>query len=316
MTGIETMNGLEFLIDLNKKKSAEFIRDHEKRMQYRREHPTEIGVMKCMDGRVHFQAVTGMPAGVIQSWRNIGGKFDIRTWVRLQESLKKFWRCARKKNDRPLLWMVTDHFSRSNPHLGCKGHGYDMDKALASSRALKSQFDYVFGEDRGVFTIHVTMETDHDLLIFRGDGDDTLDLGNMAVASERDMLCSLWEIYPLMPEQIRKDLCHLAMLNLAHVGRVKESRKQQQAVDHNEWLLAVGQGYDWLHVPNTALIVGPFDPDFETAVEKAAGILLDNMKRGRFAVWVRGCSSWKTLRYVQGTDLDGSCASGNRGEDS
>jgi hypothetical protein len=46
-------------------------------------------------------------------------------------------------------------------------------------------------------------------------------------------------------------------------------------------VIAVGRGFDWLHLPNTALIIGPYDHKWPDAVETAGHIVLDNILSGR-----------------------------------
>ena len=38
---------------------------------------------------------------------------------------------------------------------------------------------------------------------------------------------------------------------------------------------------DWLHMPNLALIIGPYSPDLAEPIRKAAGIIEANMKNYR-----------------------------------
>jgi len=41
------------------------------------------------------------------------------------------------------------------------------------------------------------------------------------------------------------------------------------------------RGFDFLHTPNQALIIGPYSPDLADPLRKAAAIIEDNMKAGR-----------------------------------
>ncbi|MEK6595954.1 MAG: hypothetical protein AABZ18_05495, partial [Pseudomonadota bacterium] len=54
-----------------------------------------------------------------------------------------------------------------------------------------------------------------------------------------------------------------------------------EEAEHKEWVLGVGRGFDWLHVINTAFIVGPFDPNLSVAIETAARLLKNNIDEGR-----------------------------------
>lgn len=48
-----------------------------------------------------------------------------------------------------------------------------------------------------------------------------------------------------------------------------------------EQILGVGRGFDWLHLHNKALLIGPFSYDLKDPIAKAAGILLDNITAKR-----------------------------------
>ena len=62
-----------------------------------------------------------------------------------------------------------------------------------------------------------------------------------------------------------------------------EGKKQKQEAElvHGEWVLAVGKGFDWLHTPNMALIVGPYDPNIGAPIKTAAGIIKSKWESGR-----------------------------------
>ena len=46
-------------------------------------------------------------------------------------------------------------------------------------------------------------------------------------------------------------------------------------------MICVGRGFDWLHLPNVALIIGPYSPDLADPIRQAAGIIQANMRAGR-----------------------------------
>ena len=43
----------------------------------------------------------------------------------------------------------------------------------------------------------------------------------------------------------------------------------------------MGRGFDFLHTPNLALIIGPYSPDLADPLRRAAAIIEGNMKAGR-----------------------------------
>ncbi len=46
-------------------------------------------------------------------------------------------------------------------------------------------------------------------------------------------------------------------------------------------MIGIGRGFDWLHAPNLALIIGPYSPDLADPIRNAAGIIEANMQYGR-----------------------------------
>ncbi len=46
-------------------------------------------------------------------------------------------------------------------------------------------------------------------------------------------------------------------------------------------MICLGRGFDFLHTPNLALIIGPYSPDLADPIRKAAGIIEANMAAGR-----------------------------------
>jgi len=52
-------------------------------------------------------------------------------------------------------------------------------------------------------------------------------------------------------------------------------------VEHRDWMICLGRGFDFLHTPNIALIIGPYRPDLADLLRKAAGIIQNSMKTRR-----------------------------------
>ncbi|MDP3724870.1 MAG: hypothetical protein Q8R20_00175 [Nanoarchaeota archaeon] len=273
-------NGIDYLIRLNEAHSSEFVSPEMTlaRRQYRAKHPTEIGVLKCMDGRLHLPVMTNTALGIIQPWRNLGGRFDLG-WYGFALSIKG-WVDYAIGRGRDVLIIVTYHFAKGNSHRGCRGFNYDVEAAKAFTSRLKKQFDRVFGKGT-VYAIQCGIETDSDALILHGEHGEIADLSLLEDFSEPRLEQLIRELYPDMPEAIAKDLLPLACGNVNHVAEVKDSNRPIADVEHKEWVLALGRGFDWLHLINTGLIVGPFDPDFAGAIEKATLILESNLKEGR-----------------------------------
>jgi hypothetical protein len=83
-----------------------------------------------------------------------------------------------------------------------------------------------------------------------------------------------------MPNQVRKDLLPLILGNIAHVAKVRQAARTLD-IEHREWMICLGRGFDFMHTPNIALIIGPYSPDLADPIRKAAGIIEGNMRAGR-----------------------------------
>ncbi len=273
-------SGIEYLLRLNKKHSQLFQADALNREQYRALHPTEIGAMKCMDGRIHLPVITKTPLGIIQSWRNIGGRFNLG-WYGYQASVWD-WIHYSMSRGRNCLIIITDHYSRGSKHRGCRGFDYDEKAAQSFCRGLREQFDHVFGSNI-IYTIQCSVETDEEALVFRSK--DNGHFLNLAVfgGSVDDLRKELRDLYPDMPNTTLGDLLHLAIGNISHIVEIRKAKRSVAEAEHKEFILAIGRGYDWLHEINTALIVGPFDDNIAGVIKAAANIIKSNLDNGKIS---------------------------------
>ncbi len=275
-------SGIDYLLTVNKEQSRAFVDPGStlERRKYRSEHPTEIGVLKCMDGRLHLPVMTKTALGIIQPWRNLGGKFDLG-WKPFA-LLTKEWIDYAVSRGRDVLAIITYHYARGDKHRGCRGFNYDLKAAQDFTAVLKAQFDRVFGR-RVVYAIQCGIETDMDALILHGENGEVVDLARVRDTKSNSLFTMLRELYPSMPERIVRDFLPLVIGNIAHIAEVKASRRPIAEAEHKEWVLAIGRGFDWLHEINTALIVGPFDPNLAEAIATAAGIIKSNLDAGRIS---------------------------------
>lgn len=249
------------------------------RQAYLASHPTAIAVLKCMDGRINIPFSTGTPPGIIQPFRNLGGMFDLG-WPHLGEVLAHYVH-QRISEGRRVLLLATYHFSRGEPKRGCAGFNYDTAAALAATQALRGQIETVFGHGhQSVYPLICGFETDEDALILHGERGDTLDLSAVTLADEALLPARLAAFFPDMPEQMRQDLLPLLLGNLRHISNVRQSERTLDS-EHREWIICLGRGFDFLHIPNLALIVGPYSPQLADPIGKAAGIIASNMQAGR-----------------------------------
>lgn len=69
--------------------------------------------------------------------------------------------------------------------------------------------------------------------------------------------------------------------NLQHKLEVEHRLVEQIELSFKEWIEGVGRGFDWLHTPNMAIIMGPWRPNLGAPIRTAAGIIKANMDAGR-----------------------------------
>ena len=274
------MSAIERLVELNKQHSMEFTSPSMtlERRRYRAQHPTEIGAFKCMDGRLHLPVITKTALGIIQPWRNIAGRFDLG-WIAFQQSVKE-WVDYSVRRGRDCLALITYHYSRSSEHRGCAGFKYDTAAARSFAAALTEDFREVFG-DTVVRAIQIGVETDLDALILHGENGEVINLSTLTDHSDETIDRMLRNIYPSMSERMLLDFAPLVKGNIRHIGEIRASQRPLSDAEHCESIIAVGRGLDWLHEANTAIIVGPFDPDLKGAIVTAGKIIASNIREGR-----------------------------------
>lgn len=249
------------------------------RERYHAEHPSAIVALKCMDGRINIPVATNTPQGILMPIRNLGGIFNLG-WPHLGEVLANHVHDM-VSSGRRVLVLITYHFSKGDARRGCAGFHNNTQDAIAHTYTIKEQVEHVFGKGHGtVYPIVCGFETDEDALILHGNNGDTL---NVAQLSDKDMdtlALRLEKLYPDMPNQVRNDLLPLLLGNKQHIAEVQRTPRALD-VEHREWMICLGRGFDFLHMPNLALIIGPYSPDLADPIRKAAGIIENNMRAGR-----------------------------------
>ena len=273
---------VEFLLEHNERQSAAFCSPDARlwRQQYRSRHPTEIAALKCMDGRLNLAIMSNTPPGIIQPYRNIAGKFDIG-WPYFGE-LMEDWVNYSMGMGRDCLILVTHHWAKGDQHRGCRGFEYNTEAASLYTHELKAQIERVFGQAHiVVYPIRLGIETDEDAFVLYGNNGAQLELATLGQIAQEDLRQKVQALYPDMKPQIVNDLLPILIGNLAHIASVREERRPIEEAHHQEQIVAVGRGFDWLHLPNRALIIGPYTYDLAQPVATAAGILLSNLNEGR-----------------------------------
>jgi hypothetical protein len=186
---------------------------------------------------------------------------------------------------RRVLYFITYHYSKGDPHRGCAGFNYDTAAAIAHTYEIRKQVEHIFGSAHGtVYPLVCGFETDEDALIIHGDGGAKLDMATITSADRATLELRLAALLPDMPAQMRADLLPLLQGNLDHIETIRaQMRRGERALDieHREWMICLGRGFDFLHTPNLALIIGPYSPNLDVPIRTAAGIIQANMQAGR-----------------------------------
>jgi hypothetical protein len=270
---------IEWLFDLAQRYSVEFCSPEAflARERYLALHPTAIAVMKCMDGRINIPVATKTPPGIIQPFRNLGGMFDMG-WPHLGEVLAQYVQ-RMVRSGRRVLILITYHFSRGDVHRGCSGFGCDTEAAIAHTHQIRSQMEAIFGAAHDtVYPLICGFETDEDALLLHSPDGRILDLSDDLMAD--GLGAELARRFGDMPQEIRSDLLPLLIGNLDHISGLRQERRSL-VVEHREWMICLGRGFDFLHTPNLALIIGPYSPNLADPIRKAASIIENNMAAGR-----------------------------------
>jgi hypothetical protein len=281
---------IDWLMDLARRHSEAFCSPEATlaRERYLGQHNTAIAVLKCMDGRINIPVATNTPAGLLMPFRNLGGMFDLG-WPHLGEVLQHHVLRMTAQGRRVLL-LITYHYSKGDPKRGCAGFHYNQQAALDHTWQIRAQVERIFGMGHeSVYPLVCGFETDEDAMTIHGapgpDGkSETLSLADGLPWTRQAVEDRLAGLLPDMPKAMQVDLLPLLMGNLTHIAQVRAQNARHERlldIEHREWMICLGRGFDWLHTPNLALIVGPYSPDLSHPIETAAGIIAQNMQAGR-----------------------------------
>ncbi|MFA6552085.1 MAG: hypothetical protein WCT19_01120 [Candidatus Paceibacterota bacterium] len=275
---------IKFLLDHNKEQSRIYCSPDETlaRRKYRAEHPTEFAALKCMDGRINLPIITKTPWGIIQPFRNVGGKFDFG-WPYFGQLIQD-WVSYSVSRGRDCIILITYHWSKGSLHRGCKGFNYSVSESQVHTFWLKEQAERIYGKHHSVvYPIQVGVETDEDALFIHGKNGAVLDLSTLknGETTDKTMRVMIEQLFPDMNKRMVNDFIPILLGNLCHIAEIREAKRPIKEVEHGEDTIALGRGFSWLHIPNKALIVGPFSYVLSEPIATAANIVLSNLTEGR-----------------------------------
>ncbi len=260
------------IVTINADASTRYVEAESERLRYWAKHPTFFACIKCMDGRVLFPSMTNTPIGIVKPFRAIGGKFHI-WWPSFAGRVRHWVDKAVAKGSKSFTF-VTYHFSASDPHLGCAGWKYDTHAARAHAEHLAGELTFVFGEQ--LTAVVAGVETDRDILTLHGPSGDVSG-ADLIAKNDEDIGTAVRVAFPNMEEQTIIDLIPFLRGNAQRVEELTRQPRDVQAKGHNERIIAVGQGFDWLAEANVALIINDADPNLAESVRVAATLIEKNL---------------------------------------
>ena len=216
--------------------------------------------------------MTKTPIGLVKPFRAIGGKFSI-WWPAFLGRMHAWVNDAMRHGSHNFIF-VTYHFSASDTHLGCAGWKYDTAAARAHAQQLAQDLSFVFGEQ--LTAIVAGVETDRDMLVLHGTQDIT---GEQLIGkSSEEVDVTLAQAFPSMHPEVRADLIPFLLGNARRVEELTKTPHTPEAMEHNERIIAVGKGFDWLAEKNLALIINDADPNLAESIRVAANIIQKNLQ--------------------------------------
>jgi hypothetical protein len=173
---------------------------------------------------------------------------------------------------------ITYHYSRGEPHRCCAGFNYHTDQAIAHVFGVKGRWSTCSGAGTPRFIPWSAVSKPTRTRWCCMGPAAALDVSTLAAdETEASLRARLQPLFPDMPGVMLADLARLVAGNIAHVAEVRKLDRQLD-IEHREWMICVGRGFDFLHAPNLALIIGPYSPDLADPIRKAGAIIASNMQ--------------------------------------
>jgi hypothetical protein len=194
------------------------------------------------------------PVGLLMPFRNLGGIFDLG-WPHLGEVLAHHVQRVVSAG-RNVVFLVTYHYSQGDPRRGCAGFQYDTAAAIAHTYEIRRQVEHIFGTDHGtVYPLVCGFETDEDALVIHGTAGDKLDLATLTAADRARSNCASPPCCPTCRHACAPICCRCCTA-ISNISRTCARRfavnERLLDIEHREWMICLGRGFDFLHTPNIA----------------------------------------------------------------
>ncbi len=259
----------EYVRVLYKRQSDLFQQDEAQRRRYFERHPTFFACLKCMDGRVEFPTMTKTARGLVKPYRAVGGKFEL-FWPAFQRSLA-LWVKQAIMHDAHSCIFVSSHFCSFRRDLGCKGWDNDAEAAMCHMQKLSSQMTEDFGEQ--LVAIPTSVDTSCDNLILHGPEGHVVS-GDTLRGKDIDAIRDeIGLVFPTMPPQVVRDLTPFLLGNAERVAEIKANPRNVREMEHDERVIALGEGFDGLAAENFAFMNSDVNPNLDSAVVMAAKMI-------------------------------------------
>lgn len=149
-------------------------------------------------------------------------------------------------------------------------------------------------ERRPVHAVTLGLETDEEALIFHGSNGREFNVAEFKVAAcvdkeamsedaTKQIVERLQSLYPDMKGEMLRDLIPLVVGNICHIQKIRTSGRPPVELEHRENCICAGRGFASLHLPNKALIVGPYSHEWPSAVKTAGTIVAGNLRDARIS---------------------------------
>lgn len=253
------------------------------RKRYFINHPSLVIVLKCMDGRILFNYFTNKPLGIVVPFRNVGGIFNLG-WAHFADIFDEMVNGAIREK-RNVLVFITYHYSAGdNDHRGCAGHDYDIESSIKNAYSIKEQIEYLYGSDRQVvYPVVLGIETDSNAIIIHGTSGDEMNVAEKLNFPADKISEEFKQLFPDMNSEIMNDLTPFALGNIEHLNRVLREGGPRTTFVHQERGIFAGRAFDFMHEPNNAIIIGPFQPNLEVPARKACQLIVTNIKEEKIS---------------------------------